>query len=72
MALRTCVHEGVSWNVSHRLLPPEVDVERGWLVLESESEKRRLIPAPDGWEVWSDAELCAALARAVVVSRGAR
>jgi len=43
----------------------------GWLVFESGTERRRLMPIPPGWEVRSDADLERLCGRAVPVD-GAR
>jgi hypothetical protein len=32
-------------------------LEGGWLAFESGSERRRLVPIPEGWDTCSDAEL---------------
>jgi hypothetical protein len=52
------------WNVQpSTFVAPSVsgqpaDIARQpWLCFESRTEKRRLIPAPDGWELHTDAEL---------------
>ncbi len=41
---------------------------RGWLVFESDREKRRLAPRPPGWERMSDRGLAELCARAMVVA----
>lgn len=75
MALRTLTHDGTEWTVWNvvpsldtrlhiQLSPP---VEAGWLCFQSAEEKRRIVPAPAGWEEWSDEELAEGLRRAVVV-----
>ena len=43
--------------------------EQGWLTFESDLEKRRLVPIPEGWEVLSDAALAALCARATPVAK---
>lgn len=37
----------------------EDGMERGWLVFESASEKRRVFPVPPDWASWPDDELMA-------------
>ncbi|HYW08804.1 MAG TPA: hypothetical protein VE913_17715 [Longimicrobium sp.] len=44
-------------------------LERGWLVFESETAKRRLVPPPAEWEQLSDAALSTLWARAEVVAK---
>ncbi len=44
-------------------------LENGWLSFESPTEKRRLAPAPEGWDSASDEELAAFLKRAVSVPK---
>ena len=48
---------GVEWEVwdvrpegTHRALVPDAELEDGWLVFQSRSEKRRLCPIPPEWE----------------------
>ncbi|HYH83315.1 MAG TPA: hypothetical protein VEX86_26210 [Longimicrobium sp.] len=58
---------GVQWRawsvqpssfVAPSIAGQPADAERpGWLCFECRSEKRRLIPAPEGWDARSDAEL---------------
>ncbi len=43
--------------------------QAGWLCFQSESEKRRLAPVPDGWTTAPDAELETLLAGSVPVGR---
>ncbi len=58
MALRTFTDRaGVEWQVwdvrpeeAYRALVPSADLENGWLVFQSPTEKRRLCPVPDDWE----------------------
>lgn len=52
------------------LLPAEY--RAGWLVFQSESEKRRLAPVPSGWSELSDEELAALCASATVQPRGSK
>lgn len=73
---------GVEWRVYQtdraataergrdHLLPAEY--RAGWLVFESESEKRRLAPVPTGWNERSDEALRALCASATVQTRGAK
>ena len=39
----------------------------GWLCFESEAEKRRLAPIPDGWELGTPTEIAQLLDQATVV-----
>lgn len=50
---------------------PAAISEEGWLVFESGSERRRLMPIPPGWEIRSDADLERLCGRAKAV-RGQR
>lgn len=58
MALRTFTDiEGVEWQVwdvrpegANRAVIANSDLERGWLVFKSPTEKRRLCPIPPDWE----------------------
>lgn len=43
----------------------------GWLCFESDGEKRRLAPVPDGWEAADDDSLVESLGRAVQSRRAA-
>lgn len=36
---------------------PMAELERGWVCFQSEAEKRRLAPPPDGWDDYSEDEL---------------
>ncbi|MDB4881406.1 MAG: hypothetical protein JWL95_172 [Gemmatimonadetes bacterium] len=47
----------------------ESDLAKGWLVFESDREKRRLRPIPDGWELRSESELLALLAESAPAPR---
>ena len=70
---------GVEWQVhltdrtiaaEHRrdhLLPAEY--REGWLVFESDTEKRRLAPVPEGWSDLSDEALSALCSNATVQTR---
>lgn len=51
-----------------------MEMTEGWLCFEASTGgiKRRIVPVPDGWEVWSDGELESALGRASDVHRGPR
>ncbi|HEX8432950.1 MAG TPA: hypothetical protein VF625_16810 [Longimicrobium sp.] len=44
-------------------------LERGWLVFESETAKRRLVPPPTEWEELSDTALAILWERAEVVAK---
>ena len=44
------------------------DLDSGWLVFESDGERRRLMPIPPGWEVRADADLERLCARATPVT----
>jgi len=64
------------WNVeptsfvAASIVGQPVDEERPrWLCFESREEKRRLIPAPDGWDATTDAELDDLRRSAEVVAR---
>ena len=55
---------GVEWEVwdvrpegTHRALVPNAELEDGWLVFQSRSEKRRLCPIPPEWETCSPERL---------------
>ena len=58
MALRRFTDPaGVEWEVwdvrpeeAHRALVPDAELEEGWLVFQSRSEKRRLCPIPPKWD----------------------
>jgi hypothetical protein len=75
VAIRTIVHEGTewtAWDVVRTLqgltsVPLPDTASAGWLCFQSLHEKRRLVPAPEGWELWSDDQLAAALRGAQVV-----
>ena len=75
MALRTLTHDGTEWTVwnvvpsldSRLRIPLSDRTGAGWLCFQSGDEKRRIVPAPDGWEEWSDAELVERLHTAAVV-----
>lgn len=79
MPLRTFVsRDGSTWNVwnvvptiTHKdeRIALNAGMARGWLCFESAGTKRRIVPAPDGWEAWSDDEMERALASAALVSR---
>ena len=47
-------------------------LEQGWLVFEARGERRRLAPAPSGWEQATDAELEALCRAATPAGRGRR
>lgn len=75
MPLRSLVANGVEWTVWNvvptleaRLGIPLTDgTGGGWLCFQSATEKRRVAPAPVGWEHWSDEELAACLGTASLV-----
>ena len=46
-----------------------VEMREGWLAFESRDERRRLAPAPLGWELLSDRELVELLERATLVGK---
>ncbi|HEU4557177.1 MAG TPA: hypothetical protein VFS20_04980 [Longimicrobium sp.] len=48
--------------------PPATVPDEGWLVFESGSERRRLMPIPPGWEIRSDADLERLCGRAKAIS----
>jgi hypothetical protein len=82
MPLRTFTgRDGRTWNVwnvvptlahNDRKLALSSGMVQGWLCFESGEVKRRIIPVPDGWEGWSEAELDGALDAAIHVDRRAR
>lgn len=73
MPLRTIVHDGTEWTVwdvvpsLETRLPLSERTEAGWLCFQSAAEKRRIAPAPAGWEEWSDETLAERLRQAAVV-----
>jgi len=79
MALRTFKsHDGTEWNVwnvvptlmhNDRKVALSIGMTHGWLCFESHGVKRRIVPVPEGWEEWSDAELDTALASSQLVER---
>ena len=81
MPLRTFTdHDGHTWKVwtvvptlarNDRKLHLGTGMVDGWLCFESGEVKRRIIPAPPGWEAWSAERLDAALAEAQPVERRA-
>jgi hypothetical protein len=48
------------------------ELQAGWLAFETNDEKRRLTPIPDGWEEASEPALQALLARATSHARSGR
>ena len=44
----------------------------GWLAFESNREKRRIVPTPDGWEHLSETELAELVERAVPTGKAKR
>jgi hypothetical protein len=79
MALRTFHgRDGTLWNVwdvvptlvhNDRKVALSTGMTSGWLCFESGGVKRRIVPAPSGWEEWSEDELDSALATAQTVER---
>jgi hypothetical protein len=79
MALRSFQsQDGTLWNVwnvvptlvhNDRKVALSTGMTSGWLCFESGGVKRRIVPAPEGWEEWSDDELDSALATAQAVER---
>lgn len=78
MALRMLVLDGVEWNAwdvfpstASRLnnIAEIGDLAKGWLTFESEGEKRRLCPIPEGWDGWEEERLALALRAAPIVTR---
>jgi hypothetical protein len=64
MAMRTLVVEGVTWRVwdtypssAGQSRMANTGMAGGWLTFESPTEKRRIVPAPDGWDEWPDERL---------------
>jgi hypothetical protein len=66
MAIRSVSVDGVQWT-AWDVIPESApssnpallksELQRGWLCLESKTHKRRIIPAPAGWDAWSDDRL---------------
>jgi hypothetical protein len=79
MALRSFQsQDGTLWNVwnvvptlvhNDRKVALSTGMTSGWLCFESGGVKRRIVPAPEGWEEWSDDELESALATSQLVER---
>lgn len=77
MAIRTLITAEVAWTVwdvhpssPERLRPSVAEaMQVGWLVFECQTEKRRVVPIPAGWESWPDGELANLLHVAIVVPR---
>ena len=59
------------WQTQARASLPE-GLRHGWLAFESNRERRRLGPPPDGWEKMSDAELAELVERAVSAGKTRR
>lgn len=51
------------------LMLPQAGMSNGWLLFESDSEKRRLVPIPDGWADFSVEALEALCGRAAPARR---
>jgi hypothetical protein len=76
MPIRTLVHretEWTLWNVvpslENRLrIPLSSSTGEGWLCIQSAAEKRRVVPAPEGWDEWPDERLAELIERAEVVA----
>lgn len=56
-------------SVSQRRITLSAGYGRGWLTFESLDDKRRLVPAPDGWEKATSTELRVLCERAKRVSK---
>jgi hypothetical protein len=78
VALRTVEQNGITWTVWDvtptsitrlRQIGNATAMEGGWLCFECDGEKRRLTPAPAGWEAWSDAQILDCLGTAPVIPR---
>lgn len=79
MAMRTTIHLGAEWRIWDvrptaarrlgRVNATAAGMEEGWLCFESETEKRRAAPIPQGWDGWTEAELRACLEAAEPVVR---
>lgn len=73
MAARTFRENGVQWTVWDVLptlptpVPLDARLSNGWLTFKSATEKRRLVPIPEGWTEWSDEQLIRLLRTAQVV-----
>ena len=61
------VKPSLSGRVTHVDLNPTL--ESGWLCFQSESERRRLVPVPDGWYELADGELIRLWEQALPVPR---
>lgn len=81
MALRSIVCDGVEWRVwdVRPTAPTRLEMtgaspvlKQGWLCFESANEKRRVAPAPEGWDSWDDATLVACVREAPRVERKGR
>ncbi len=57
--------------IGGQLPPLPAELQSGWLTFQSDTERRRLSPAPDGWHELPDGSLLALLAQARR-ERGAR
>lgn len=53
--------------IASRIVVPQ-ELEQGWLAFQSEAERRRIIPIPEGWAAKSDAELVELLGRATRIA----
>lgn len=58
-------HDRRATNKPRSSLP--VEMKEGWLTFECPTERRRLAPAPVGWELLSDRELAELVERATSV-----
>ena len=68
MAYRTFVDEiGRTWEVWE--VRPAQEGPRSWLAFQWDSERRRLMPAPEEWEHDSDEQLRMLLAQSVPAGR---
>jgi hypothetical protein len=75
MPIRTLQHHGTEWTIwnvtpslDHRLrIPLTGSTGAGWLCFQSDAEKRRIVPVPEGWEDWPEEALAAALETAQIV-----
>lgn len=70
MALRELEVDGTRWtvwDVRPQVTPDTVvlpGLERGWLAMQSGTEKRRIFPMPCDWVEWDDDELAEAVREA--------
>ena len=65
--MRELTVDGVRWTIwdvasgGMTGQPLDEPLRGGWLNIRSASEKRRIIPSPEGWEEWADDRLAEAV-----------